>query len=293
MGEVCREAVYSVVTGGGTEDFSVKRMRVGIVGCGNIATDLCRAMADPAFPAEVVALVDVEPARARALQDEFAPEAMACSLLEAAAHADFLVECAVAEAVAEILAVAVRNTQGCLILSLGALVTEPALLDTAYRSGLSVRLPSGAVCGLDGLRAAREAGIERVTLTTRKPPAGLEGAPYLTANGIDVTGLNEPLVVFEGNALEAVQAFPKNVNVAAAVSLAGIGPERTQVRVVADPAAAVNSHEIVAEGAFGRLVAVTENVPSPRNAKTSYLASLSAIAELRAAGAEFGLLSES
>ena len=266
-------------------------MRVGIVGCGNIATDLCRAMADTSFPAEAAALVDVVPARARSLQAEFAPNAMACSLLEAAAHADFLVECAVAAAVPEVMAVSVRNTRGCMILSLGALVTDPALLDTAYRSGLQVRLPSGAVCGLDGLRAAREAGIDRVTLTTRKPPAGLEGAPHLVEHGIDVTGLTEPLVVFEGNALEAVTAFPKNVNVAAAVSLAGIGPERTRVRVVADPAATVNSHEVEAEGAFGRLKAVTENVPSPRNAKTSYLASLSAIAELRAAGAEFGLTS--
>ena len=248
-------------------------------------------MADSTFPAQVVALVDVEPERARALQAEFAPDAMACSLLEAAAHADFLVECAVASVVPEVLAMAVRNTRGCLILSLGALVTEPDLLDTAYRSGLQVRLPSGAVCGLDGLRAAREAGVDRVTLTTRKPPAGLQGAPYLVANGMDVTGLNEPLTVFEGNALEAVKAFPQNVNVAAAISLAGIGPQRTQVRVVADPAATVNSHELVAEGAFGRLRAVTENVPSPRNAKTSYLASLSAIAELRAAGAEFGLTS--
>lgn len=266
-------------------------MRVGIVGCGNIATDLCRAMADPEFPAEAVALVDVVPDRAEALRAELAPKAMACSLLEAAAHADFLVECAVAATVPEVLRVAVRNTHGCLILSLGALVTNPDLLDTAYRSRLDVRLPSGAVCGLDGLRAAREAGIDRVTLTTRKPPAGLEGAPYLVANGVSVTGLEEPLTVFEGNALEAVKAFPQNVNVAAAISLAGIGPERTQVRVVADPAATVNSHELEAAGAFGRLKAVTENVPSPRNAKTSYLASLSAIAELRAAGAEFGLTS--
>jgi len=99
--------------------------------------------------------------------------------------------------------------------------------------------------------------------------------------------LKEPKVIFEGTALEAVRAFPKNVNVAAALSLAGVGPRQTRVRVIADPRATTNSHEIVAEGAFGRLSAITENLPSPRNAKSSYLASLSGCAELRAAAEAF------
>ena len=89
--------------------------------------------------------------------------------------------------------------------------------------------------------------------------------------------------MFEGNALDAVKAFPKNVNVAAALSFAGLGPEKTEVCVIADPEATLNSHEVCAEGVFGRLTAKTENKPSPRNAKSSYLASLSAIAELRRA----------
>ena len=125
------------------------------------------------------------------------------------------------------------------------------------------------------------------TLTTRKPPKGLSGAPYLVQQGIDVDNLTEPKVVFEGNALEAVKAFPANVNVAAALSLAGIGPVETRVRVIADPRATSNSHEVVAEGAFGRLQAMTENMPSPRNPKSSYLASLSACAELRNAAMAF------
>ena len=118
-------------------------------------------------------------------------------------------------------------------------------------------------------------------MTTRKPPKGLEGAPYLVEHGIALDGLEDPLVVFEGTALEAVKAFPKNVNVAASLSLAGIGPERTVVRVIADPSITTNIHEVVAEGAFGRLHTVTENLPSPRNVKSSYLASLSATCELR------------
>jgi aspartate dehydrogenase len=140
---------------------------------------------------------------------------------------------------------------------------------------------------LDGVRAAVEAGLHTVVLTTRKPPKGLDGAPYLLEKGIDLSALTKPTEVFAGSAREACKAFPKNVNVAAALSLAGIGPDLTQVRVVADPRATDNVHEIVAEGAFGRLETRTVNLPSPRNAKSSYLASLSGVAELRAAAAAF------
>ncbi|MEA3365153.1 MAG: aspartate dehydrogenase domain-containing protein, partial [Candidatus Hydrogenedentes bacterium] len=182
---------------------------------------------------------------------------------------------------------AIEYHKDCLILSIGGLITRPELLEKARQHKIQVWLPSGALAGLDGVRAAREGGLHSVTLTTRKPPKGLEGAPYLIENNIRLDDLKEPRVIFEGTALEAVKAFPKNVNVAAALSFAGVGPKQTRVRVVADPRATINSHEIVAEGAFGRLSAVTENLPSPRNAKSSYLASLSGCAELRAAAEAF------
>jgi aspartate dehydrogenase len=172
-------------------------------------------------------------------------------------------------------------------MSVGGLLDNMELYDEARRSGVRVQLPSGALCGLDGIRAAMEGGLHSVTLTTRKPPAGLAGAPYLVERGIDISHLDEPLVVFDGNAREAVRAFPANVNVAASLSLAGIGPDETRVRIIADPDISLNIHEVVAEGAFGRLTAVTENLPSPRNVKSSYLASLSATAELRAAATAF------
>jgi aspartate dehydrogenase len=166
-------------------------------------------------------------------------------------------------------------------------MAHPDLLEQVRRKNIQVRVPSGAVCGLDGIRAAMEAGLHSVTLTTRKPPKGLVGAPYLVENNISLDDLNEPMVIFEGTALDAIKAFPQNVNVAGALSLAGIGPVETRVRLIADPRATANTHEIVAEGAFGRLQTVTENLPSPRNAKSSYLASLSACAELRAAATAF------
>jgi aspartate dehydrogenase len=248
---------------------------------------MCRAIVEGDIPATVVALCDVDASRAEALRDDVAKDARVLALEETAEAADFLAETAGAAAVGDVVAAAARHGRDCLIMSVGGLLTRAGLFDVARDAGIVIRVPSGALAGLDGVRAAREGGLESVTLTTRKPPKGLVGAPFLVENGIDVEGLTEATTVFEGTALDAVKAFPKNVNVAAALSFAGIGPERTRVRVVADPAAAQNSHEVTAEGAFGRLQATTWNVPSPGNAKSSYLASLSARAEVRAAATAF------
>lgn len=263
------------------------KMKVGLVGCGNIGADLCIALQRGTIPAEIVALTDADPERAGLLQRSFQLEAEVCSLEENAARVDFLVECAVAAAVPAVLNTAIKHQRNVLVMSVGGLVEHYKLLEEARAANIEVRIPSGALAGLDGIRAAMEAGLHVVTLTTRKPPKGLAGAPYLVEQGIDLEGLREPTVVFEGNALEACKAFPANVNVAAALSLTGIGPIETRVRVIAVPGATENSHEVYAEGAFGRLTATTVNLPSPRNPKSSYLASLSACAELRAAATAF------
>jgi len=262
-------------------------MKIGLVGCGNIGADLCIALQKGIIPAEIVALYDLDRARAELLQRSFQLNVRIGSLEETVAAADFVVECAVANAVPEVLRAVIAQRRACLIMSVGGLMANMDLLDEAKAHNVSVRIPSGALCGLDGVRAAMEAGLHTVTLTTRKPPAGLAGAPHLAKEGIDLEQLTQPQVIFDGNALEAVKAFPANVNVAAALSLAGIGPKETRVRVIADPNATGNIHEVEAEGAFGRLHTVTSNLPSPRNAKSSYLASLSAAAELRAAANEF------
>lgn len=258
-------------------------MKFGMIGCGNIGADLCIALKKNTIPADLVALTDIDEERAKVLVRSFELDVAVCDLDENASKSDFLVECAVAEVVPDIVETAIRHRVDCLIMSVGGLMDNPELFKKAEESGVQIHLPSGALSGLDGVRAAMEAGLHSVTLTTRKPPAGLSGAPYLEAQGICLDNLTEPLLVFKGTAAEAVKAFPKNVNVAASLSFAGIGPDETMVRVIADPLATSNIHEVVAEGAFGRLKTVTENMPSPRNAKSSYLASLSAIAELRSA----------
>jgi aspartate dehydrogenase len=172
-----------------------------------------------------------------------------------------------------------------MVLSVGALV---GVLDEwaklAETHGCRILVPSGAIAGLDGVKGAREGAITAVTMETRKPPRGLAGAPYIEQQGIDLDGIRAETLIFEGPAAEAVRAFPANVNVVAALSLAGIGPERTRIRVHAVPGLTRNQHRITVEGEFGRLRIEVENVPSenPRTGKLSYL---SAIAMLRELGA--------
>jgi len=262
-------------------------MKVGLVGCGNIGADICIALQKGTIPARIVALHDMDAHQAERMKRSFQLDAHLGGLDEAAARSDFLVECASAAAVKPVVEAAIAADIDCLILSVGGLMAEPALVERAKAANIQVRIPSGALCGLDGIRSAMEAGLHSVTLTTRKPPKGLAGAPYLAENNIDIEGLKQPKTVFEGSAREAVKAFPANVNVAAALSMMGIGPEETRVRIIADPTATENSHEVFAEGAFGRLHTKTVNLPSPRNARSSYLASLSGVAELRAAAEAF------
>jgi aspartate dehydrogenase len=144
-----------------------------------------------------------------------------------------------------------------------------------------VHLPSGAIGGLDVLRAARVDRLDEVTLVTSKPPRALAGAPFFESHPIDLGAITTREVIYEGPAAEAVRLFPANVNVAAALSLAGIGPEQTRMQVVADPALDRNVHEVVARGSFGELTLRLANVPSPSNPKTSFLACLSGLATLR------------
>ena len=263
------------------------KMKIGIVGCGNIATDICIAIRDKNIPAEVVALTDIDTAKAEALRQEFNLDATIGTLDETVSCVDYVVECAVAAAVADVLVASIRHHVDCLIMSVGGLMSRQELLEEAKANRVHVWLPTGAICGIDCIRAAMQAGLESVTLTTRKPPRGLVGAPYLKKNNIDVSNLTEPLVVFDGTARDAVKAFPANVNVAAALSLAGIGPDKTCVRLIADPNATTNTHEIHASGPFGEMTTIMQNRPSPRNPKSSYMASLSASAEVATAAALF------
>jgi len=183
--------------------------------------------------------------------------------------------------VKDMLLLAYKNSTDIMIMSVGGVLGNEDLLKKLDKSNIKVYMPSGALAGIDAIKAAGCAGISSVTLVTRKPPKGLEGAFYIEKNKIDLKKIKKETVVFSGNVNEAVKGFPKNINVSAILSLAGIGAKDTHIKIVVVPGSTTNSHEIIAQGVFGKIVTRTENVPSPTNPKTSYLASLSAIATLK------------
>jgi aspartate dehydrogenase len=199
-------------------------------------------------------------------------------------HCDLVIEAASQEAARQILPAVVSRGVDMMIMSVGALVEDEfrnSILEKAKTYESRVFIPSGAVCGTDGLRAASLESLDRVELVTTKGPKSLEDVPYLIEHGIIVEDLKEVTTVYSGPAREAVALFPRNVNVAATVSLLGVGFDRTLVTIVVDPEAHSNSHELRVTGAFGEMTCHTYNVPAPDNPKTSHLAALSAISALK------------
>jgi aspartate dehydrogenase len=195
--------------------------------------------------------------------------------------ADIIVECAPAALLRELAEPALAHGRQVMMLSCGALLDNFDLVDLAHRHGGRILIPSGALLGLDAVVAAAEGEISKVHMVTRKPPLGLSGAPYLEENAIDVAGLSEPKRVFAGTAREAARGFPANVNVAAALALAGIGPDRTTIEIWADPDVTRNIHRIEVEAEAARFSLQIENVPSAENPRTGRLTALSVIAALK------------
>lgn len=254
--------------------------RVAIAGVGAIGRVLARRLHD-GIPGLTLACASAgNRAKAQAWLDG---ERIACPLVDLDAmpdHADLAVECAPAAAFEDICRPMLEAGKTVMVLSAGALLPRPHLIELAKEKGGQIIVPTGALLGLDAVTAAAEGKIASVRMTTRKPPSGLAGAPYLTANGISVEGLNAPKRVFAGNAREAAAGFPANVNVAAALSLAGIGPERTLIEIWADPSVDRNCHTIEVEADSARFSLTIENVPS-ENPKTGKITALSVLAALR------------
>jgi aspartate dehydrogenase len=258
-------------------------LKIGLVGCGAIGAEIARAIDSGDISGELVAVFDRNVERAEELANSLEVRPILSELEDLVERSDIVVEAASQKAVPEVAKAALERGRDLMIMSVGALLDRSLLRmveDLAEENGSRVYLPSGAISGLDGLKSAGAGRIDLVTLTTTKNPKGFVGAPYIEDMKIDLDAIKEPEVIFKGTAEEAVVAFPANVNVAATLSLTARGA-RVMVKIVADPAAEVNIHEITAEGDFGRITTRVENVPSPRNPKTSYLAALSAVATLR------------
>ena len=253
---------------------------VAIAGLGAIGLPLARAL-DAGVPGLSLAAVAVrDQAKAEAMLGGFHAPPPLVGLADLA-DCDIVVEAAPAALFERIALPAIEAGRIFVACSVGALLPRMHLVQRAQVTGARIVVPTGALLGLDAVRAAAEGPIDSVTLETRKPPAGLDGAPYLQEHGIQVLGITEPLCVFRGNAMDAAAGFPANVNVAAALALAGIGPMRTQVEIWADPGVTRNTHIIRVEAEAARFTMTIEGVPSDENPRTGKLTTLSVLACLR------------
>lgn len=261
-------------------------MRIGIIGGGTIARliighvrrgDLGRA--------QVVAIAGRSgSSRARALARAFAIPFVSGARALLAKKPEVAVEAASHDAVREFGVPLLGKGVSLVVLSCGALCDDALrekLERAAARGRALLSVPSGGIGGLDALKAACVAGVDEVTIAVTKPPAAWKGIPYVERLGVDLYGMREPRVLFEGTAREGVPHFPANVNIAAVLSMAGIGFDRTRLKVVADPALRHNTHYIDIRGRTGNISIKLENVPAPDNPKTAWLACYSALAALK------------
>ena len=257
-------------------------LKVGLIGLGSMGSFVAREILEGRVPGvQLLAAADVKapsPELLREMETHSVPWVQSFEAL-APYPLELVIECANQKVVKECADFFLSRGMSLLIMSVGALVQGSLFAQLAARAeekGCRIFLPSGAIGAMDALQAARLRGLEEVTLTTRKPPRALGQIP-----GVNLEGLREPRVIYEGPATEAVVKFPQNVNVAATISLAGVGPEKTVVRVIADPGIDQNIHEIRARGAFGSLEIRLANYPNPDNPKTSLLSCLSVVSLLR------------
>lgn len=254
--------------------------RVAIGGLGTIGLSVANWLVQAdGFDLAAVAASYVASAESKVSDLGVSPKVVVAT--ELADHADIVIECAPAAHFAAIAEPAIDAGRTLVALSAGALLTRPDLVEGADLSGAQIIVPTGALIGLDAVRAMAQGEIVSVTLVARKPPKGLIGAPYLEAEDIDVANLTDPLRVFHGNAFDAAKAFPANINVGAALALAGAGPERTMIEIWADPTISRNRHrvEVVSDSAIASTE--IEGMPSADNPRTSASVANSVIAALR------------
>jgi aspartate dehydrogenase len=256
-------------------------INVAIVGLGAIGQTLVRALAGGTIPGVALAGVAVrDEAKGRATLRSLGIDVPICEPRRLPEIADYIVECAPAAVFDHVVRPLLDAGKRVIVLSVGAILSHPDLIDLARTRGGQIIVPTGALLGLDAVCAAAEGKIESVTMVTRKPIAGLLGAPYLTESNVDISKLTEPKLIFRGSAREAAKGFPANLNVAVALSLAGIGPDKTTLEIWADPTATRNIHRIVVKSDSSAIDMTIENIPS-ENPKTGRITALSVISLLR------------
>ncbi len=257
-------------------------MRLGIAGLGTIGLQVGREVDSGHVENMVLSAVAArDEIKAARNIETFANPPKIVPAGEIGQHADVILECA-PKAVFDALARSAIDN-GCIFmpLSVGALLDQPELIERARMAGARIIIPTGALIGLDAVNAVSQGPVTSVTMVTRKPPRGLEGATHIETIGLNLRSVQEPTMVFSGTAREAAKGFPANVNVAAALALAGIGPDRTMVEVWADPTVQHNTHTIHVEADASNFTMTIQNVPSEENPATGKITALSALATLK------------
>ena len=259
--------------------------RIGLLGCGAIGTQIALAIDSGKIPAKLTHVYDISKERASSLVSKLntKPEITQNAALLASSPVDLIVEVASQDAVRDNALTILQNRKDLMIMSVGALLDESifdVILEGCKDFKKQVYLPSGAIAGLDAIKSVKDE-LESLTLVTTKNPKSLKDAKFFETSDINLDKIKESTTIFEGNAEDAVKLFPANINVAALLSLTGLGNKNTKVRIVADPNTDKNTHQIEANGKFGKISIKVENVPDQNNPKTSRLAILSAIECLR------------
>lgn len=259
--------------------------KVGLAGLGTIGLVVARALDDGIDGLELTGVTVRDAEKAKRNMKDFETPVPVMSAEELANSCDIVVECVPKEVFREIADPALKA--GCLMVTVSGagILANPDVVDLAKENDTQIILATGALLGLDAVRAAAEGSINKVRMITRKPPKSLRGAPHLVQNDISIDGLNEPKKVFEGSAREGAMGFPANVNVAAALGLAGVGPDHTTLEIWADPSLDRNTHNIKVDADSARFELTIENVPSDENPGTGKITALSVIACLRGLGA--------
>ena len=260
----------------------MQKFTVAIAGLGSIGLKVARAIDAGRIPGlTLTAVAARDEAKAAQNLADFKTKPHIVPLTALPEHADIVIECIPAAHFRTIAEATIARGRIFMPLSVGQLISHMDLVDRAKQTSARIMVPTGALLGLDAVRAVAEGEVHSVKIVTRKPPAGLKGAPLLVARNISVDNLTKPLQVFEGTAREAIQGFPANVNVAVALSLAGIGPDKTRVEIWADPTVTRNTHTIEVKSDSSDLTMTIASIPSPETPATGKITALSVIAALR------------
>ena len=258
-------------------------MNICVIGCGSIGKTLVRALNDM-DEIGTIYIIEKKCDKLQGLDQELAKARYSDNYEDILDDCQLVVETASQSAVGEFIPTALERGKSTLVMSVGAF-TDDNLWDKckilAKQNNCKVYIPSGAICGIDGLEAMSVDEVEEVILMSYKSPTALEGQKYFKKLGLDLSTLTRPKVVYNGWARDAIRHFPKNINVAATISLAGLGFDRTRVKIVVDPKATRNTHRLIVKGRSGEIECWTRNLSFPENPRTSYLAALSLISAVK------------